>query len=386
MNPDDFRHSPCGRIVPTIDGAWAFVPDPLPPPLGLEPLVPLLAEASMALGELNGIGRTLVNPYLLIRPFQRREAIASSSIEGTVTSLSDLFLFEGGADERARPPDTREVFNYVRALELGIERMNEIPISLRLIREMHEMLLRGLRRHRGGTVPPGEFRKEQNWIGAQAIASARFIPPPPNHVMEELYTLEKFIHSPLNAQIPPLIESAMVHYQFETIHPFPDGNGRVGRLLIPLILHAKGALSQPLLYLSPYFERNYNDYVDKLYNVSKNGVWLEWIEFFLNAVVEQCRDTITRVQKLQDLHSKYRKKVQQVRASALQLQLVDMVFQMLVISVPMAQKSLGVTPRSAALNVQKLVEAEILVDMQLRSRPRFFMAHEVFQIIDAEVA
>ncbi len=338
----------------------------------------------MALGELNGIGRTLANPYLLIRPFQRREAVASSSIEGTLTSLSDLFLFEGGANERDRPPDTREVFNYVRALEFAIERMNTIPISLRLIRETHARLLRGVRRHLGGTGPPGEFRREQTWIGGETIASARFVPPPPDHVMDGLDALEKFIHDPSNARIPPLVQSAMIHYQFETIHPFLDGNGRVGRLLIPLILQEKGTLSQPLLYLSPYFERNYNSYVDRLYNVSRDGAWLEWLEFFLNAVTQQCQDTITRVQKLQDLHSKYRQMVQQARVSALQLQLVDMVFEFPIISIPMAQKALDVTYPSAALNVEKLVKGGILVKMEVSSRPRYFMAHEVFDVIHAE--
>ena len=173
MDPDEFRQSPCGTVVPTIDGAWAFVPDPLPPALQLEPLLPLLTEASMHLGELNGIGRSLANPYLLIRPFQRREAVASSRIEGTVTSLSDLFLFEAGADEKARPPDTREVANYVRALEFAIDRRKQIPISLRLIREIHEQLLHGIRaRYRGANIPPGEFRTDQNWIGGETVKSS----------------------------------------------------------------------------------------------------------------------------------------------------------------------------------------------------------------------
>ena len=385
MDPDEFRQSPCGKVVPTVDGAWAFVPDPLPPPLQLEPLVPLLIEASIRLGELNGIGRSLANPYLLIRPFQRREAVASSAIEGTVTSLSDLFLFEAGADEKARPPDTREVFNYVRGLEHAIDRLKEIPVSLRLIREIHSVLLDSIRaRHRGATIPPGEFRKDQNWIGGQTVRAARFVPPPPNQVMNTLDAFEKFIHAPSTAQIPTLIQAAIIHYQFETIHPFPDGNGRVGRLLIPLVLHEKGALLQPLLYMSPFFERNYDDYIDNLYNVSKDGNWLDWIEFFLNGVKEQCQDTIIRIQKLQDLQSKYREKVQQARASTLQLQLVDTVFEYPVITIPRAQKVLGVTHRSAALNVGKLVEAGILIDMEVGSRPKFFIAHEVIEIIRSD--
>ena len=385
MNPDEFRRSPCGKVVPTIDDAWAFVPDPLPPPYQLEPILPQLTEAYLHLGELNGIGRSLANPFLLIRPFQRREAVASSGIEGTVTSLSDLFLFEAGADEKARPPDTREVVNYVSALEFAIHRVREIPISLRLIRELHERLLSGVRaRHRGANIAPGEFRRDQNWIGSDSVSAARFVPPPPNEVMNALDSFEKFIHAPSNVQIPPLVQAAMIHYQFETIHPFPDGNGRVGRLLIPLVLHDKGVLPQPLLYLSPFFERHYNKYIDTLYNVSRDGAWLEWFEFFLDAVRAQCQDTVARIQKLQNLQSKYREKVKKARASALQLQLVDMVFERPVITISRAQKTLGVTYRSAALNVKKMVDAGILVDMEVARRPKYFLAHEVFEIIHAD--
>jgi Fic family protein len=381
-----FRQSPCGRVVPTIGGASAFVPDPLPPTVGLESLVPLISEASMRLGELNGIGRSLANPYILVRPFQRREAVASSGIEGTVTSLSELFLFEAGADERARPPDTREVFNYVRALEHSINRIEQIPVSLRLIREAHALLLEGVRRDHGAKIQPGEFRRDQNWIGGTTIQAARFVPPPPDLVDECLDAFEKFIHAPDKARIPPLIRLAMVHYQFETIHPFPDGNGRVGRLLIPLILYADGLLPQPLLYLSPYFERRYDEYIDRLYDVSRRGDWIGWFSFFLEGVVEQCRDTIARIQKLQDLHTRYRQKVQQVRSSALLLRLVDRVFEHPVMTIPQAKDLLDVTYPSAARNIQKLVEAHILAELDITQRPKFYMAHEVFEIIHEQMA
>ncbi len=371
--------------MPTIDGAWAFVPNPLPPKVDLGAVAPLLAEASMHLGELNGIGRSLANPYLLIRQFQRREAVASSAIEGTMTSLSDLFLFEAGADEKARLPDTREVYNYARALEYATERLNEIPLSLRLVREIHGILLEGVRKSRGGSQRPGEFREDQNWIGGDSARSARFVPPPPQRVMETLDAFEKFIHTNTETSIPPLIELAMLHYQFETIHPFPDGNGRVGRLLIPLILLSKKVLPQPLLYLSPFFERHYTDYIDKLYDISRRGAWLDWFTFFLTAVKEQCRDTIIRVRRLQDLQAKYRKTVQKARASALQLRLVDLAFEQPVFTIPGAQKVLGVTYRSAALNVNKLVDAGIVSDMSLEARPRYFLAHEVLEVIHSEI-
>ena len=213
--------------------------DPLPPELDLTPVIPSLDEASRKLGELNGIGTTLVNPYLLIRPLQRREAVASSNLEGTYTSLSDLYLFEAGADDDQRPPDTREVANYVRALEHAISRLDELPVCLRMIREIHEIVLSHVRQHRGARIVAGEFRTDQNRIGGSSLATARFVPPPPQNVIGLLGDLEKYIQQDMSEAAPPLVRLALIHYQFETIHPFPDGNGRVGRVMIPLILCEK---------------------------------------------------------------------------------------------------------------------------------------------------
>ena len=189
----------------------------------------------MRLGELNGIGQLLVNPYLLIRPLRRKETVASSNIEGTYTLLSDLFLLEAGADENLRPPDTGEVRNYVLALEHAIARMKELPVGLRLMKEAHQILLSRVRGHRGARLQAGEFRREQNWIGGSGsdFRLAQFVPPPPQHVMPTLGGLEKFIQDPVPRDLPPLIYLALAHYQFETIHPFQDGNGRLGRLLVP---------------------------------------------------------------------------------------------------------------------------------------------------------
>jgi Fic family protein len=384
MNPDDFRESPCGRIVRTIDGAFAFVPEPLPPSIQIEPLVGLLTEAAMHLGELNGIGRTLPNPYLLISPFQRREAVASSNIEGTVTSLSDLFLFEAGADERARPPDTREVHNYVRALEKAITRLDELPVCLRLIREIHSILLTGVRRHRGANIPPGDFRPDQNWIDGRTVHSARFVPPPPNELASALDALEEFIYEPVPSSIPILVHLALIHYQFEAIHPFPDGNGRVGRLLIPLILYEKGVMPHPLLYLSTFFEKHRDEYIDLLSEVSKTGAWREWIAFFLTGIRDQCEDTIVRARKLQDLQANYRERLQQARASALLTRLVDIIFETPYVTIPRAQEKLGVTYRSAKQNVEKLLEANILSEFPIQRRPKIFLAAEVLSIIHSE--
>lgn len=383
MDEAAFRNSPCGHLERTIDGAWAFMPDPLPPKIDMARVVGPLIDASTQIGELRGIGRTLPNPYILIRPFQRNEAIASSNIEGTYTSFSDLLLFEAGADERERPPDTAEVYNYVRSLEQSISRLSELPVCLRLIKEAHAILLKGTsKKYRGASVSPGEFRSVQNWIGGSAdtVHTARFVPPSPGPSMANaLSDLEKYINT--SDGLPLLVRLALIHHQFETIHPFPDGNGRVGRLLIPLILSEQKLLPQPLLYLSAYFEKHRDKYIDLMFNVSKTGAWIAWIEFFLEAVVSQCQDTIDRVQRLQDLQKTYRDRLQKARATALMIRLVDAIFETPYVTIPQTQKLLGVTYRAAQQNVEKLVKAGILRDLELPRRPRFFAASEVFDIV-----
>lgn len=369
--------------MPTIDGAWAFVPDPLPPPLLLESIIPLIHEASMKLGELNGIGRTLVNPYLLIRPLQRKEAVASSNIEGTYTSLSDLYLLEAGADERQRPPDTREVLNYVLALEYAISRLEELPVSARLMREAHRILLADVGRGRGATVDLGELRRDQNWLGGidDDVRSARFVPPPPSEVASTLGELERFIHAPRPPDMPPLIHSALIHYQFETIHPFSDGNGRLGRLLIPVILCERKILEHPLLYMSPFFERNRDQYVDLLFNVSRFGDWQAWIAFFLRGVVETTQESIETVQRLQDLNAQYHAKIAQARTSALAVRLVDHIFEEPFLTIPRAQKLLDVTYAAAKAHMEKLVRSGMLHEIDDGARPKFYAATEVLEVI-----
>jgi Fic family protein len=381
MDRTDFAASPMGTIMPAVPGGYAFVPNALPRQIDIGDLTSLLSEASMALGELKGIGRFMPNPYLLIRPLQKKEALASSNIEGTFTNLSDLFLLEAGADERDRPPDTREVMNYVRALEHAVERLPDLPICLRLIREIHEILLRGVRTQRGARITPGEFKTTQNWIGGLTIQSARFVPPPPLETVECLGDLERFIHDDDALKLPPLIYSAMIHYQFETIHPFPDGNGRVGRLLIPLILCEKQILPQPWLYMSPFFERTKDEYIDTLFEVSRTGGWRGWFSYFLRGVIEQCQDTIDRIKDLQDVHARYRQKLQRARASALLSRLADELIGQPFITVPMIQRRLDVTYRGAQLNIERLLEEQILRDLGMGERPRWYVAYEVYEII-----
>lgn len=379
MNADDFRNSPSGRLVPTIQGCKAFVPHPLPPKgIDLGALAKPLEAATLALGELSGIGRTLPNPHLLIRPFSRVEAVASSKIEGTVTTVPQLLMFEKAEEGPVRvSSDTREVHNYTRALEHGLGRLPTLPVSKRLIQEMHEILLDGVSLERGAQFRPGEFKTDQNWIGARLIQNARFVPPPPRDAIEGLNDLERYIHS--EDGLPLLVRLALVHYQFETIHPFPDGNGRVGRLLIPLLLCENKAMSQPLLYLSHYFERNYSAYIDLMYEVSKRGSWHEWIMFFLDGVTHSARDATERASKLQDLHREYLRAVQSARSSALLAKIVESLFNIPAITIPHVMVELGISYNSAKNNVQRLLDLGVIYAGE-EARPQWYYATKLIEL------
>ncbi|MFQ5778042.1 MAG: Fic family protein [Terriglobia bacterium] len=382
MRPDDFTTNAPGRLTQASEGYWIFVPDPLPPKLDLDhKTVLLLSEAHEALGQLAGVGQMLPNPHLLIGPFLRREAVLSSRIEGTVTTAEELLLFEAIPTHEPKTPDVREVANYVKALEYGLTRQKELPVCLRLIREIHKKLLEGVR---GEQRRPGNFRDKQNFIGlpGQPIEEARFVPPPVPQMKEALNDFERFLNTP--NEVPFLIELALIHYQFEAIHPFVDGNGRVGRLLIPLLLCEHGNLPQPLLYLSAYFERKQNDYVDHLLRVSQAGAWLEWIQFFLQAVTDQSQDAVRRSTRLLALWQQYRDRMQTARASALLLQLVDQLFAYPAITIAQARRRLEVTYRSAQLNVKKLEKAGILKEHNGRRRNRVYLATEILSLIAAE--
>src|SRR5665213_1527076 len=262
VNPADFHAPHAGRIVRTAKGYTAFVPAPLPPRLDFNvDLVRALSRADAALSELSGLGRVLPNPHLLIAPYLRREAVLSSRIEGTQASLADLLAEEAGEASHAAPDDVREVRNYVTALEYGVKRLGTSPLSLRLVRELHGKLMEGVR---GDKATPGEFRRRQNWIGPHGSteATASYVPPPVVEMKPALAEWEKFLHQ--RDTLPELVQCALMHEQFEALHPFLDGNGRVGRLLITLFLIERGRLSQPLLYLSEYIERNKQGYYDSL--------------------------------------------------------------------------------------------------------------------------
>lgn len=355
MDRNGFTATATGTLVPTIGGRKAFVPAPLPPAeIDVKPFLPELTRATQAVGELKGIGRTISNPLLLVRPLQRREAVSSSSMEGTYTTLTDLFLFEAGASEAATHGDNREVLNYVRALEGAIDGLASLPISSRLIREAHRVLLTGVARHRGASVEAGELKRDQNWIGGGGrIDSARFIPAPPAETPRALDTLMAFVNREERAS--PLIDAALAHYQFEAIHPFADGNGRVGRMLITLMLIDNGTLPQPLLYMSPYLERHKDRYIDLMFAVSRDGAWEAWIAFFLEAVAASAAETITVVERLQDLQREYRERFQTARRSALMLRIVDLAFERPVRSISDFAEALGVTYGGAMNNINELI-------------------------------
>ncbi len=271
----------------------SYLPLPLPPipPLQMEELYPLLDQANAALGRLDGLRVVLPDPSLFIYMYVRKEAVLSSQIEGTQSSLSDLLLSE---TEDIAFDDVKEVSRYVAAMTYGLERLKEFPLSLRLIREIHAILMRNAR---GGHKMPGEFRTSQNWIGGTRPGNAKFVPPPPPQLMESLDAFEKFLHNK-NVKLPILVKAALAHVQFETIHPFLDGNGRLGRLLITFILCAEGIIEEPLLYLSLYLKQHRKTYYDLLQSVRETGDWESWVKFFLIGVTETATQAVQTAQRI----------------------------------------------------------------------------------------
>jgi Fic family protein len=342
-------------------------------------LVSQLDKASLAVGTLAGVGETLANPHLLIRPFLRREAVLSSRIEGTQASISDVFVFE--AAERARTADTQEVVNYVRALDRGLELLKDLPICLRLANEVHSILLEGVR---GEDKSPGQVRIIQNWIrsGGTLIGDARYIPPPPEMVLDLMSDWERVSNEEL--EMPALVQCALMHYQFEAIHPYVDGNGRIGRLLITLFLREKKILPTPLLYLSAYFDKNKNEYIDHLYRVSVSGKWEPWLEFFLRGVEEQARDALARSRRVRELHERYRSLLQTRKESANAFRLLDLLLENPYTTAPRAAAQLSVTHAGAQGILNRFVKAAILSDVP-RTWPRLYAALDLLETIESPV-
>lgn len=341
-------------------------------------MVTLLSEAQHAVGLLGGLARSVENPHLLIRPFLDREAVLSSQIEGTQTTYKELVLSKGSEEESRG--DVQEVANYVRALDQGLERLEQLPVSLRLIKELHGTLLAGVR---GQERTPGEFRRSQNWIGKPGctLAEAAFVPPAPELLMETLDAFEKYIYSDHAA--PKLVQLALIHYQFETIHPFLDGNGRLGRLLIVLLTCQWGLLPSPLLYLSAFFHQHRQAYYEGLQQVRTHGRWDEWIAFFLRGIRAQANDSVERATKLQEARLDFERRTRGYRSSGALHHLLDKLFAFPLLTIPKAAKILGMSYRAAQLNVEKLVAEKILWEAP-GSYPKTFYCPQILEIVSPE--
>jgi Fic family protein len=369
-----------GELAPIGGGDVAFVPQPLPPRDWKFPaeLWPLLAEAKRYLGQLEGIGSVLPNPTILLRPLADREAIQSSALEGTFATPQELLLFELEPTEVSaksdKKQDYREVYNYQQALHHGTN--SSLPLSLRLMRDLHGILLSGVR---GRDKTPGEFRKIQVAIGA----TRRFIPPPPNRLDECLFPLENYLHDAAEG-LDPLVFCFLVHYQFEAIHPFVDGNGRVGRLLLAIMLQQRCELSKPWLYLSEFFEKHRDEYIDGLFSVSTNGSWTRWVEFCLQATLAQAKSTIARCRRLLEVRDQFAQRIANVGGSVRLSQIIEGMFTSPYVRVAELATRLGVTYPTAKSDLERLVQAGVLQELP-EITPKTFYAPEVFAVSYGEL-
>ncbi len=365
------------------EGYATFVPKPLPPNPPLEissHLQELLDRANRALGRLDGVTLLLPDPDQFLYSFIRKEAVLSSQIEGTQSSLSDLLLFENDAAPGVPAGDALETFNYIEAMNHGLRRIEsgELPLSLRLLREVHAQLLAGTR---GADKTPGEFRTTQNWIGGARPGNARFVPPAPHEVMSAMGALELFLHDQ-PVQTPILIKAALAHAQFETIHPFLDGNGRVGRLLITLLLCSQGVLSRPLLYLSLYLKRNRDTYYDHLQRVRTEGAWEQWLEFFLEGVVEVADSATTTTKRIVQMIERDRQKLHDIGRSPTALRIHDFVVRYVLMSIPRTAKALDLSEPTVSNGVRRLEDAGILREVTGRKRGRLYVYDEYLALLN----
>jgi Fic family protein len=380
MNPKLFSEDCPGILmeitVPRKD--WAFVPHALPPKWQFPiDLWPQLAEAKQELARLDGIARTLPNPELLLRPLQNREALRSSSLEGTYATPQELLLFEMQPREAASAQDPinthREVANYSSSLRRGLALMKELPFCLRLIREIHQELLSGVR---GRDKTPGEFRKTQNHIGSDY----RFNPPPPARLEECLNLFERALHRE-DHSYDPLVYCYLLHYQFEAIHPYLDGNGRVGRVLLSLMIYKHCQLNMPWLYMSPYFERYKDEYIDNLFAISARGDWKTWIAFCLRGTVEQAKDSISRCDALRTLREHYHDLIGTAGPRAHQI--VEALFTVPVLNISDVARQYEVSYPTAKSDALKLVELDILAEVP-DTYPKRYFCRDIFAIAFGE--
>jgi Fic family protein len=366
--------SRAGQYIEQIEGYRAFVPNPLPPIPEIvmdQEMWNLLSQADRALGRLDGATDALPSPDLFVFMYVRKEAVLSSQIEGTQASLIDVLEFESQALEPDNPQDVAEVVNYISAINYGLERLKELPVSLRLIREIHQKLMEGVR---GAERNPGEFRRSQNWIGAGgcSLAEASYVPPPPHEMLRSLDNLEKFLHNP--QPMPILIKVGLAHAQFETIHPFLDGNGRTGRLLITFLLCEQNILQRPLLYISYYFKKYRTEYYDRLQAVRDSGNWESWLKFFLRGVYEVAQEATATARRIVNLKEEHRQLVLNTmgRRSGNAIALLESLYFRPIFTVEHAEKITNLSYPNANTLVKDMSDIGLLQEITGQKRNRAF--------------
>lgn len=374
----DIKKSPSGIVEKALTGYQFFIPNPLPPQLEWTiGLVNTLSRADHILGMLSQEGLRLPNPHLLMRPFIMREAVLSSKIEGTQATLGEVLAKDAGVFIARDADDLQEVQNYVLALDYGLVRLSELPLSLRLIKEIHEKLMQGVR---GSHATPGDFRRTQNWIGSPGctLNTAKYIPPSPDKLMDCLSAFENFLH---DRTLPPLVHIALCHYQFEAIHPFLDGNGRLGRLLITLLLIEHKLLPSPLLYLSAFFEVSKDEYYKNLYEVSSKGTWNEWLSYFLDGISVQGRDVLSRTERINALITKWQIQTGSNYDGILQEIIKNLSVNPYCITKKLAEK-LGVAFTTMARALRKLESLGIIRQTSEAKRSKVYCATEILDILE----
>ncbi len=368
------------------DGYSAFHPAPLPPDPPVQvgaSMQAALDDANQALGRLDGITMLLPDPDLFLYSYVRKEAVLSSQIEGTQSSLSDLLLFENEGAPGVPRDDVEETANYIVAMNHGLRRMqsDELPLSNRLLREVHLRLMSGVR---GGDKDPGQFRRSQNWIGGTRPGNARFVPPPPTVVPDAMSNLEKFLHDEPE-RTPVLVKAAIAHAQFETIHPFLDGNGRVGRLLITLLLCSEGVLTQPLLYLSLYLKRHRDAYYEHLQNIRLLGAWEAWLEFFLEGVISVSISATETTRNILQLIERDRRTIHELgRAAATAHRVHELASRRVVLNAGGTARRLGISEPTVYNALSRLEEAGILREATGRRRGRLYVYDGYLALLQAD--
>ncbi len=379
----DTHANRAGKYIRQPQGYSAFIPAEVPPdpPVDISGLAAVLSTADQQIGRLDGVSRTLPNPDLFVAMYVRREAVLSSQIEGTQSSLDDVLSYQLDAKTPGLPRDVAEVVNHVAAMNHGLARLASLPLSLRLIREIHEVLMSGVR---GSEKTPGEFRRSQNWIGppGATLSDASFVPPPAHEIDRLMGNLELFLHG--SADLPRLVHAAIAHAQFETVHPFLDGNGRVGRLLITFLLVHGGVLEKPLLYLSHFLRRHRAEYYDRLTAV-REGDWEGWLAFFLRGVAETSREATITAGAILVLRDDHRRRVAEV-AGTTGLRLLDGLFQQPIVNVAWVRGNLDVSWPTANRLVGQLVDDRLLVEMTGHRRNRVFRYEPYLALFEEPVA